>query len=136
MMWRWHSTSNFTTYNVAYYNLYIYDRKWHFPSAKSTALANLVTMRISAGTNAWPWRKIEGVMGEIDVRISLKRKGNILSSCVTPAYMNALETMALIEKFNRRRSRFAKTTMVRTIVGAKIRETGLNAVEVLSEGKF
>ena len=46
------------------------------------------------GANAW--RKVEGVMG--DRRITRKRKGNVLSSCVTPAYMNALETMALTEK--------------------------------------
>ncbi len=39
---------------------------------------------------------MEGVTG--DRRISRKRKGNVLSSCATPAYMNALETMALTEK--------------------------------------
>ena len=33
-----------------------------------------------------------------DRRISLKRKGNVLSSCVTRVYMNTLETMALTEK--------------------------------------
>ena len=33
-----------------------------------------------------------------DIRISRKLKGNMLSYCVTPADMNALETMALIEK--------------------------------------
>ena len=36
------------------------------------------------------------VMG--DGRISGKSKGNVLSSCITPAYTNALETMALTEK--------------------------------------
>ena len=51
-------------------------------------------MKISAGANAW--RKVDGVMG--DRRVSRKRKGNVLSSCVTPAHMNALETMALTEK--------------------------------------
>ena len=40
--------------------------------------------------------KSRGVMG--DIRISRKRKGNMLSSCVTPAYMNGLETMAQTEK--------------------------------------
>ena len=49
---------------------------------------------ISAGANAW--RKVEGLMGYR--RISRKRKGNMLSSCVTPAYLNALQTMALTEK--------------------------------------
>ena len=33
-----------------------------------------------------------------DRRISRERKGNVLSSCVTPAYMNALDTMTLTEK--------------------------------------
>ena len=51
-------------------------------------------MRITAGANAW--RKVEGVMG--DGRISHKRKGNMLSMCVTPAYMNALDTRAVTEK--------------------------------------
>ena len=32
-----------------------------------------------------------------DRRISRKRKGNVLSSCVTSAYMNALETTAVTE---------------------------------------
>ena len=40
--------------------------------------------------------KSKGVIG--DKRISHKRKGNVLSSCVTPAYMIGLETMALTEK--------------------------------------
>ena len=51
-------------------------------------------MRITAEANAW--RKVEGVMG--DRRISCKRKGNVLSSYVTSANMNALETIALTEK--------------------------------------
>ena len=51
-------------------------------------------MWITAGANAWI--NVEGVIG--DRRMSRKRKGNVLSSCVTPAYTNALETMALTEK--------------------------------------
>ena len=35
---------------------------------------------------------------ENDRDISRKRNGNVLSVCITPAYMNALETMALTEK--------------------------------------
>ena len=31
-------------------------------------------------------------------RISRQLNGNVRSSCVTPAYMNGLETMALTEK--------------------------------------
>ena len=65
-----------------------------FPSAKSTRLNVLVTTRITAGANAL--RKGEGVTG--GRRISRKCKGNVLSSCVTSAYMNALEMMALTEK--------------------------------------
>ena len=49
-------------------------------------------MRITARVN--DWRKVEGVMGDR----SRKCKGNVLSSCATPAYMNAPETKALTEK--------------------------------------
>ena len=42
-----------------------------------------------------------------DRRISPKRKGNVLSSYVIPAHMNALEAMALTEKQQGRYS-FAK----------------------------
>ena len=71
-------------------------------------------MRISAGANAW--RKVEGVMG--DGHISRKHKGNVVSPCVMPAYMNALETMALTEI--QEKIRFAKNNLVRIIV-SKIR---------------
>ena len=43
-------------------------------------------MRITVGANAC--KKVEGVMG--DRRISYIHEGNVLSLCVTPAYMNAL----------------------------------------------
>ena len=67
-----------------------------FTCGKSTRLIALVTalQRITAGANVW--RKVKGVMG--DRRLSRKHTGNVLSSCVTPAYTNALETMALTEK--------------------------------------
>ena len=42
------------------------------------------------------WRNVNGVMRSR--RISCQLKGNLLSSCVTPAYMNGLETMELTEK--------------------------------------
>ena len=51
-------------------------------------------MRITTRANAY--RKVEEVM--VDRRISRKRKGYVLSSCVSPAYMNTLEMMALTEK--------------------------------------
>ena len=53
MMWRWRSTCIHVGPNVAYYNSYIHDRMWHFPSAKSIRLIALVTIRITAGANPW-----------------------------------------------------------------------------------
>ena len=51
-------------------------------------------MRITGGGGgANAWRKVEGVIGT--KRISRKRKGNVLSSFVTPAFTNALVTVAL-----------------------------------------
>ena len=51
--------------------------------------------------------------------ISHKRKGNVFISCVTPAYMNALETTALTEKQQEKVYRYAKHNLVRIIVGVK-----------------
>ena len=62
-------------------------------------------MRISAG--AYFWRKVEGMMG-IDADHA-QNKVNMLSSCVTPAYMNALETVERTEK-QQEKPRFATTT--------------------------
>ena len=45
-------------------------------------------------TNAWC--KVKGVMGER--RVSHKHKGNVLRSCVTQAYMNALDATPLTKK--------------------------------------
>ena len=47
-------------YSFICINLLILVRRWHVFSAKSTKLIVLVTMRISAGANAW--RKVDGVM--------------------------------------------------------------------------
>ena len=53
-------------------------------------------------------------------RISHKRKGNVLSSCVTPAYMNALQTTALTEKQQEEIQICEKQKqLVRIIVGVK-----------------
>ena len=79
-MRRWRSTCNV----AAYCNLSIQYRKWHLPSVKSNKLIALVIMKITAVANAW--RKVERVMG--DTRISRKRRTNVLSSCVTPAYVH------------------------------------------------
>ena len=65
-------------------------------------------------TNAW--RKVEGVVE--DRRISRKRKGNVLSSCITLAYMNALETMALTEK-QHGKVQVCEHNLIRIIVGVK-----------------
>ena len=52
-----------------------------------------------------------------DRRISRKRKGNMLSPCITPAYTNALETMALTEK--QQKVQICKNNLIRRIVGVK-----------------
>ena len=70
-------------------------------------------MTITTGENAW--RKVEGVMG--DKRI-LRKKGNMLSSCVTSAYTNVLETLALTEK-QQEKVQVCETNLVRRILGIK-----------------
>ena len=50
-------------------------------------------MRVTSGANAW--KKAEGVKGNI--HITRKRKGNVLSLCVIPAFVNAQDTMPLTE---------------------------------------
>ena len=47
----------------------------------------MVIMRVTTGANAW--KKVKAGMG--DRHISHKLKGNVLSLCVTPAYMNGQE---------------------------------------------
>ena len=46
------------------------------------------------GVNAW--MRVEGVMA--DRKLSMKLKGKVLMSCVTPAYLYGLEMVALIER--------------------------------------
>ena len=50
-----------------------------------------VQHRTQVGANAW--RKVEGVM--LDRKISKKLKGKVLRTCVTPACLYGLETVAL-----------------------------------------
>ena len=45
------------------------------------------TAALQAEANAW--RKVEGVMG--DKRISQKLKGDMLSSCIIPAYLYGID---------------------------------------------
>ena len=67
---------------------------WYFPSAKSTRLNCFgYNEDYSRGKRLEESRRSDGRS-----TVSCKRKGNVLSSCVTPKYMNALETMALTEK--------------------------------------
>ena len=49
--------------------------------------------RVQAGANAWI--AVEGVM--VDRRISKRLKGKVLSTCVTPACLYGMETLALTE---------------------------------------
>ena len=53
-------------------------------------------MGSTAGTNAW--RKVEGVTGDRRIYHVNVKETIMLSSCVTPAYLIALETMAQTEK--------------------------------------
>ena len=64
-----------------------------------------VWRRIQVSVNVW--RRVEGVMA--DRKISRKLKGKVLMSCVMPAYLFNLETVALTER-NNRGCRFARTT--------------------------
>ena len=57
-----------------------------------------IRRRIHAGESAW--RKAEGVM--LDIQMSRKLKGKVLSSCITPAYLYGLETLAMTEKLHER----------------------------------
>ena len=52
-----------------------------------------IRRRIQVGASAW--RKVEVVMG--DRHIFRKLKGKVLNSCITPACLHGLETMAMTE---------------------------------------
>ena len=56
-----------------------------------------------------------------DRRVSRKRKGKVLSSCVAPTYMYGLEAMALTEK-QQENVLVCENNWIRRIVGGKIRE--------------
>ena len=73
-----------------------------------------ICRRVQAVAGAW--RKLEGVMG--DRHISRKLKGNILNSCITPAYLDGLEIMAMTEK-QQERLQVCENNWVRRIVGVK-----------------
>ena len=80
--------------------------------------------------------KVAEIVG--DRRNSRKVKGNVLSSCVTPAYMNAIETMTLTDK-QEEKVQVYETNLVRRIVGVKRadkRRTGELRVEIGVKEKF
>ena len=72
------------------------------------------TAALQAAANAW--RKVEGVMG--DKRISRKLKGNMLSSCVIPAYLYGIETMAMLAK-QQEKLKVCENNWARRIAGVK-----------------
>ena len=53
-----------------------------------------------------------------DRHVSRKLKGKVLNSCITPAYLHSLETMA-INKKQQERLQACKNNWVRRIVGVK-----------------
>ena len=63
-------------------------------------------IRVQAGASAW--RKVEGV----------KLYGKVLSSCITPAYIYGLETMAVTET-QQEKLQVCENNWVRRIAGVK-----------------
>ena len=70
-----------------------------------------VRRRIQVGANAW---RVERVTA--DRKISRKLKGKVLMSCVTPAYLYSLETVAPTE-IQQQRLQACKNNWVRRIAG-------------------
>ena len=70
--------------------------------------------RIQAGASAW--RKVQGVIA--DRHISRKLKGKVLSSCITPAHLHGLETMAMTEK-QQEKLQVCENNWVRRFAGVK-----------------
>ena len=70
--------------------------------------------KIQAGANAW--RAVEGVMA--DRRISKRLKGNVMSTCVTPACLYGTETLAMTE-LQQHRLQVCENNWVRKIAGVK-----------------
>ena len=73
-----------------------------------------VQRRIQAGANAW--RNVEGVM--MDRKISRKLKGNVLDSCVVPASIYGLETLALSE-LHQHKLQVCGNNWIRRIAGVR-----------------
>ena len=70
--------------------------------------------RIQAGANAW--RKVEGVM--LDRKVSKKLKGKVIRTCVTPACLYGLETVALTEQ-QQQKLQVCESNWVRRITRTK-----------------
>ena len=74
-----------------------------------------VRRRTQAGANAW--RKVEGVM--LDRNISKKLKGKVLRTCVTPACLYSLESVALTEQQQQQKLQVCENNWVRRITRTK-----------------
>ena len=84
-----------------------------------------ICRRVQTGASAW--RKVAGVIG--DRHISRKLKGKVLNSCITPAYLYGLETMAMT-KNQQERLQVCENNWVRRIaVSEKNRQTKNGGVE-------
>ena len=73
-----------------------------------------VRRRIQAGANAW--RNVERVM--VDRKISRKLKGKVLDSCVVPASIYGLETLALSE-LHQHKLQVCENKWIRRIAGVR-----------------
>ena len=73
-----------------------------------------IRRRVQAGASAL--RKVEGVMG--DRHICQKLNGKVLNSCITPAYLNGLETKAMTKK-QQEKLQVCENKWVRRIAGVK-----------------
>ena len=74
-------------------------------------------IRTSVQAGASAWRKVESVLG--DKNIFRKLKGKVLSSCVTPAYLIGLETMAMTDK-QKEKLQVCENNWVRRLAEVKI----------------
>ena len=73
-----------------------------------------VRQRTQAGANAW--RAVEGVMA--DRRNSKRLKGEMMSTCVSPACLYGTETLALSE-LQQQRLQVCENNWVRKIAGVR-----------------
>ena len=87
-----------------------------------------VRRRAQAGANAW--RAVEGVMA--DRRISKRLKGNVMSTCVTPACLCGTETLAMTE-LQQQRLQVCENNWARKITRVTRAESRKRMVELREE---